>query len=427
MPLDLPYRLGKYELTRQIGQGATGKVYHALDTFSNQEVAVKLVDQAVLADPLFDEDCRKQFLNEASLAGRLAHPHIVTILEASVTQEAGYVVMEYVSGGNLVRHTKVDALLPIGNVLQVIFKCCGALDYAFRQGIIHRDIKPANIMVASGTDVKIADFGAAVFYSAQATQDTSIGTPNYMSPEQISHGHLTYHSDMYSLGIVSYQLLTGVRPFQAQTLHELFDAIAKKDALPPSAQRSDLPAELDPVILRMIAKNPDDRYSNWADLALELAEIGKFRTFLQDLPDSEKFNTLRAMNELREFSEPEIWELVQASEWNRYPARTVIVRENEPGLSLFILTSGLLKVTKQACLLNTIKAGECFGEMSYIQRGTNRQATLEAISEVVVAEFYFPALEKLSANCKLHFERTLLHSLVDRLVLAGDRIVQMRS
>jgi serine/threonine protein kinase len=177
MPLDLPYRLGKYELTQQIGQGATGKVYHALDTFSGQEVAVKLVDQAVLTDPMFDEGCRKQFLNEASLAGRLAHPHVVTILEASVTQDAGYVVMEYVSGGNLVRCTKADALLPLGNVLQAIFKCCGALDYAFRQGIIHRDIKPANIMVASGTDVKISDFGAAVFYSSQASQEMGIGTP----------------------------------------------------------------------------------------------------------------------------------------------------------------------------------------------------------------------------------------------------------
>src|ERR1019366_2391563 len=303
----------------------------------------------------------------------------------------------------------------------------GALDYAFRQGIIHRDIKPANIMVASGIDVKISDFGAAVFYSAQATQEMGIGTPHYMSPEQISHGHLTHLSDMYSLGIVSYQLLTGARPFQAQPLHELFDAIARKDALPPSAQRPDLPAELDKVILRMIAKNPDDRYSNWTDLALELAEIGRFSTFRQGIPDSEKFNILRAMNELREFSEPEIWELVQASEWAKFPTRTVVVRENEPGQSLYILASGSLKVTKQGCLLNTIKVGECFGEMAYIQRGTNRQATLEAISDVVVAGFSFQALERLSTSCKLHFERILLHSLVDRLVLAGDRIVQMHS
>jgi serine/threonine protein kinase len=425
--MDLPYRLGKYELTKQIGAGASGKVYHALDTFSGNEVAVKLVDQAVLTDPLFDEGCRQQFLNEASLAGKLAHPHVVTILEASVTEDAGYVVMEYVPGGNLVPYTKAGSLLPLENTLQIMFKCCGALDYAFRQGIIHRDIKPANIMVASGTNVKISDFGAAVFYGTQSAQSLGIGTPYYMSPEQVRHSHLTYLSDMYSLGIVSYQLLTGAQPFQGKTLRELFDAISTKQAAPPSAHRSYLPAELDNIVLQMIAKKPDDRYSNWADLALDIAKIGKFREFQHGIPDSEKFNTLRGLKELHEFSEPEIWELVQASEWAKYPAHTIIVRENEPGLCLYILASGSLKVTKQGSLLNIIKTGECFGEMAHIQRGTNRHATLETISDVVVAEFSFQAMDKLSTTCKLHFERTLLHSLVDRLVLAGDRIVQLHS
>lgn len=425
--MDLPYRLGKYELTKQIGAGASGKVYHALDTFSGHDVAVKLVDQAVLTDPLFDEGCRQQFLNEASLAGKLAHPHVVMILEASVTEDTGYVVMEYVPGGNLVPYTKSGSLLPLGNALQIMFKCCGALDYAFRQGIIHRDIKPANIMVASGTDIKISDFGAAVFYGTQSPHALGIGTPYYMSPEQVKHAHLTHLSDMYSLGIVSYQLLTGVQPFHGKTLRELFDAISTKDAAPLSAHRSDLPSELDDIVLRMIAKKPDDRYSNWADLALDIAGIGKFGAFQHGIPDSEKFNTLRTMKELHEFSEPEIWELVQASVWVKYPAHTVIVRENEPGLCLYIMAAGSLKVTKQGSLLNIIRTGECFGEMAYIQRGTNRHATLETISDVVVAEFSFQAMDKLSTGCKLHFERTLLRSLVDRLVLAGDRIAQMRS
>ena len=423
--MELPYRLGKYELARQIGEGATGKVYHALDTFSEQEVAVKLVDQAVLTDPGFDEECRNQFLNEASLAGRLAHPHIVTILEASVTEDAGYVVMEYVPGGNLAQHTSPDTLLPIENVLQVIFKCCGALDYAFRQDIIHRDIKPANIMVVSGTNVKIADFGAAVFYQAQATQKVTVGTPYYMSLEQISGNRLTHLSDMYSLGIVAYELLTGALPFQAPTMIKLFDAIAKKDAVPPSTNRPELPAELDKVILRMIARNPDDRYSSWADLALEIAEIGRFSKFRQGIPDSEKFSMLRTKNGLRELLDPDIWELVHAGKWAKFPAHTVILREDEPGQSMYILASGQMKVTKQGRLLNVIKAGEYFGEMAYIQRGTSRQATLEALSDVVVAEFPFQALDELSPGCESRFAKTLLHSLTDRLALAGDRIVRM--
>lgn len=425
MLVSLPYRLGKYDLTRQIGEGGTGKVYHALDTFSGQEVAVKLVEQAILHDPEFDEECRSQFLNEASLAGRLAHPHIVTILEASITEDDGYVVMEYVPGGNLARYTFPDALLPIENVLQIIFKCCGALDYAFRHGIIHRDIKPANIMVVSGTNVKIADFGAAVFYQSQVTHSDPVGTPSYMSPEQLNGRRLSHLSDMFSLGIMAYELLTGVLPFQAQNMLKLFDAIINQDAAPPSAHRQGLPAELDRIILRMIAKNPDDRYLSWAELALEIAKAGHFSKFQQGISDSDKFNILRTSDTLRKFSDPEIWELVLASVWNKLPARSIVLREDEPGQSMYFLAAGQMKVTKHNRLLNVIRAGEYFGEMAYIQRGTRRQATLEALSDVVVAEFPFQALEGLSSGCELRFAKTLLHSMADRLALAGDRIIRM--
>ena len=425
MSVQLPCRLGKYELIRQIGEGATGKVYYALDTFAGREVAVKLIDRDVLADAEFNEECRRQFLNEASLAGRLAHPHIVAILEASVTEDTGYVVMEYVPEGNLSRYTFTDSLLPVGNVFQIVFKCCGALDYAFRYGIIHRDIKPANIMVASGTNVKIADFGAAVFYQTQVTQKVTVGTPSYMSPEQLGGHRLTHLSDMYSLGIVAYELLTGMLPFQGGDMLELFDAITRKDVLPPSAHRPGLPAKIDRMVMRMIARNPDDRYPSWANLALEIAETGRFSKFQQELSDSEKFNLLRTSGTLREFSDPEIWELVQASVWNRHPARTIILREDEPGQSMYFLASGQMKVTKHSRLLNVIKAGEYFGEMAYIRRGTGRQATLESLSDAVVAEFPFAALERLSPGCESRFTRTLLLSMTERLMLAGDRIVRM--
>lgn len=425
MSIHLPYRLGKYDLTRLIGEGATGKVYLALDTFSGREVAVKLIDQDVLTDPEFSEECRRQFLNEASLAGRLAHPHIIAILEASVTEDSGYVVMEYAPEGSLARYTCPDSLLPIENALQIIFKCCGALDYAFRFGIIHRDIKPANIMVASGTHVKIADFGSALFHQAQVTQNVTVGTPSYMSPEQLKGSRLTHHSDMYSLGIVAYELLCGVLPFQAADLLELFSAIANQDAAPPSAHRAGLPAELDRIILRMIAKSPDDRYASWGDLALEIAGIGGFSKFRQGISDSDKFNMLRTSSTLREFSDPEIWELVLASVWARFPARTVVLRENEPGESMYFLASGEMKVMKFERLLNVLKAGEYFGEMAYIRRGTSRQATLEALSDVVVAELPFHALDQLSPSCELRLTKTLLLSMTDRLMLAGDRIARM--
>lgn len=423
--MKLPHRLGKYELTREIGQGATGKVYHALDTFSGQEVAVKLVNRMILDDPEFDDQCRKQFQNEASLAGRLAHPHIVMILEASITEDAGYIVMEYVAGGNLTKHTSAGTLLPVEHALQVIFKCCGALDYAFRQGIIHRDIKPANILVSSGSNIKITDFGAAVFHASQVTQKVIMGSPYYMSLEQIRGDRLTCLSDMYSLGVVAYELLTGALPFNEMSMMDLFDAIAHKDALPPSHHRKELPPELDRIILKMIARKPEDRYSHWADLALELAKTGRFSKFQQDIADSDKFDTLRAMKNLCEFTEPEIWELVSAGKWAKLPARTVIMRENESGQSMYLLASGQIKVTRHGRLLNIIKAGEYFGEMAYIDRSAGRQATLEALSDLVVAEFPFTALDALSAGCKLRLANSLLCTLTERLALADERITKM--
>lgn len=410
----------------QIGEGATGKVYLAHDTFTHREVAVKMIDQSTLSDPEFKEENLKQFITEISLAGQLTHPHIVSILEASVTDDTGYIAMEYVPGGNLMRYTNPASLLPISNVLQIIFKCCGALDYAYRQGIIHRDIKPENLMLTSGTEVKIADFGASIFYLAQVTQKVIVGTPSYMSMEQISGHRLTHASDMYSLGVVAYQLLTGTLPFRAKNIIGLFDVIANSSPALPSSHRSEISPELDKIILRMIAKNPEDRYSNWAELALEIVEFGRFSTYQQPIEDSDKFTMLRDKSELSGFSDPDIWELVHASTWSRIRAHTVVMHEDEQGDSIYILTSGSIKVTKNGRLLNVIKPGEHFGEMAYIQRGTTRQATLEALSDSIVAEFSFEALENLSHGCQLRLAKTLLHSMTDRVALAGDRIAQMR-
>ena len=409
----------------QIGQGGTGKVYLAHDTFSHREVAVKVIDEATLNDPEFNEESLKQFINEISLAGKLHHPHIATILEASITDDAGYVAMEYIPGGNLVRYTSPGSLLPIESVLQLVFKCCGALDYAYRQGIIHRDIKPENLMLVAGTEVKIADFGASIFYKGQVTQKVVVGTPSYMSLEQISGHRLTHASDMYSLGVVAYQLLTGVLPFRAKNIAELFEAIAKNDPARPSSHRAEIPAELDRVIMRMIAKKPEERYDTWAELALEIAETGRFSSLLQPIADSDKFTLLREKNELGEFSDPEIWELVHASEWSRIQAHTVLLREDESGYSMYILASGSLKVTKNGRLLNVIKPGEHFGEMAYIKRGTKRHATLEAMSDSIIAQFSFEALDRLSNECQLHLAKVLLQSMTDRVALSGDRIARM--
>ena len=171
-------RLGKFELRRVLGKGASGTVYLALDTFSGQDVALKVLTPEVVAAQDFDRTHTKQFMNEASLVGRISHPHIASILEAAVDEQSGgYIAIEYVAGGDLSQFTDSGHTLAAEEAIEVAFKCCGALDYAFRQGLVHRDVKPANIMVASGTNIKVVDFGAACLLKAQDPESALIGSP----------------------------------------------------------------------------------------------------------------------------------------------------------------------------------------------------------------------------------------------------------
>ena len=418
-------RIGKFLLRRVLGKGASGTVYLALDTFLGKDVALKVLDRDVVKGPDLDRTNTVQFMNEASLAGKLTHPHIASILEASVNEESGYIAIEYVPGGDLSQYTTPGRLLSPENAIQIAFKCCGALDYAFRQGIVHRDIKPANILVVSGTNIKVADFGAAYLSRASEKQIAAIGSPSYMSPEQVRGEPLGHHSDMFSLGVVLYQLFTGQRPYAAATLDELFAKILREVPMAPSSHRPELGKDIDRILLQMMAKAPEQRYPSWADLALDIARIGRLSVYQSAIPDSEKFVALKAVRLLSQLDDAELWELVHTGTWSRMPARTMVVREGEAGKSLFFLGSGRVKVTKQGRLLNLLDAGECVGEMSYVKEGEiTRQATVESMTDVLLAEFEKDALDKVSLKCRHHFSLALLHSLVDRLVLADERLIQ---
>ena len=423
--MDLSLQIGKYDIRKQLGKGATGTVYLAVDTFSGKEVALKVIEPEVFKDPEFGSVYRSQFLNEASLAGKLKHPHIVGILDAVVQEDSGHIAMEVVSGGDLSQHVSADTLLPVADVLQIGFKCCGALAYAFNEGIVHRDIKPANIMIAHGTDVKIADFGAALLRKAHSVQTASIGSPFYMSPEQIEEAPLTHHSDMYCLGVAMYELLTGQRPFTADSLEMLVQKILHQEPAPPSSLRPGLPQEIDRVVLRAMGKKPQFRYETWADFALELSNVGKLVLPADAIMDSEKFVALKRVDMLANLSDAELWELAHAGMWRRGAARQAIIRENEPGKSFFFLAQGQVKVTLEGHLLNTIGEGESFGEMAYIRGGEMpRHATVESMTDILLAEFVPEALAEMSLGAQLQLTRALVRNLVDRLELANARLAK---
>ena len=418
-------RLGKYEIRSTLGKGAAATVYLAHDTFSDRPVALKVLNPALFSHPKFREVYRTQFQVEASLAGKLMHPHIVAIFDAVIGEDSGHIVMEYVAGGNLLPYVSGRSLLPIDNAIEVVFKCCGALDYAFRHGIVHRDIKPANIMVGDGTEVKIGDFGAALLQASEQSQKIRAGTPSYMSPEQIQSQPLTEHSDMFCLGTVLYELVTGVKPFAAKTVPQIFARIVSEDPVPPSEVRPGVPKALDDIVLKALAKAPADRFATWADFALELATIGRMRSSQQAVPDSEKFEALRRVPLLGALGEPDLWALVKAGQWTRAGANQVIIGEDEQSDRLYFLAKGEAKVTKRGRLLNVIRAGEFFGEMSFISGGAApRQATVESLSELVIASFDRAALDKVRANCQLSLLWTILGNMADRLALADARLAQ---
>ena len=241
-------RVGKYEIVKKLGSGATSTVYLALDQFNNQQVALKLFNSIAMRNAANVNVYRKLLLTEASLAGKLSHPHIVKIIDAVLDGEQNYMVMEYVEGETLEKYTKVDRLLPFGTVAEIIYKCGNALEYAQRQGVIHRDIKPANILMQKEGDIKIADFGSALIetqhVSQQMTQVAGVGSPAYMSPEQIQDQPLNHQTDIYSLGVTLYILLTGRMPFHAENSYSLLYQIMHSDPPPPGALRPDIPEDL---------------------------------------------------------------------------------------------------------------------------------------------------------------------------------------
>src|SRR5712692_6676209 len=235
MKFELQEHLGKYPILREIGSGATSRVYLARDPFADREVAIKVFLFDAHADPHTERMLHKSFVAEASLAGKLNHPHIVDILDAVVEPDHSYLVMEYVPGKTLEAHADVSTLLPLNKVVEIIFKCIRALEYAFQHGVIHRDIKPGNILLSAGGETKVGDFGASFQqrHGLESTQITGIGSPAYMSPEQVRMETLNHQTDIYSLGVVMYRLLTGRLPFEVSTQAALTYAILNTVPLPP--------------------------------------------------------------------------------------------------------------------------------------------------------------------------------------------------
>jgi serine/threonine protein kinase len=428
-------RIGKYIVSRVLGEGATSLVYLARDPFSNRDVAVKVVKPEVLKDPEQGHIFKRLFVIEASLAGRLTHPHIAAILDAVSDDVNPYLVVEYVPGGTLEPYCAPDHLLSPERAVEVIFKCSRALEFAHRIGVTHRDIKPANILIedSSGAirDIKITDFGAALTGSQDITAVSGIGSPAYMSPQQVKDHPLDHRTDIYSLGVVLFQLLTGRLPFEASNNFSMIYQIVNDDMPVPTSLRPGLPPRLDYIVARATHRDIDLRYQDWAEFSFDLDDLYRDRDAMQmsdsDIADSEKFITLRELSFFRDFSDVELWEVVRLSLWGKHPAGTTLIHENESGDFFYILASGQAKVIKRGKLLNLIEAGECVGDMAYLTnalKGTQapRTADVVTLNQATTIKLTHQALSGASQTCRYRFDRAFLNILVERLTLANNRL-----
>jgi len=431
----VPARIGRFRILRQLGRGATATVYLAHDPRDDREVALKVIRFAGdgsegEARAKAARRMRKLFVTEGAVAQRLDHPNIVKVYDTLVDDNMALMAMEPVEGHTLAEFCAFDRLLPPHRVVAIIFKCCLALDYAYRQGVVHRDIKPANIMLARDgkqvTHVKLADFGIARLENSSMTHVGTVMAPAYMSPEQVKGYTLNQQTDLYSLGVVLYMMLTGRAPFRAKHYPELIYKIVNTEPPLVSQLNPAVPTSFDPIVRRALEKDLYSRYRSGADFGKDLVAA---RYQLQEDDDGQRFNArfdrLRKMPVFTEFERVELWEILRITQWLHVDEGSVILQEGREERTFGVLLEGEVEVSVNGRAIARLGPGEVLGEMAFLDaRQHGRSATVLALTPCVYMEVNPSAYELASEECKQHFQDLLVGALTRRLREATGRLSQ---
>jgi eukaryotic-like serine/threonine-protein kinase len=413
----MPAKLGKYSIIREVGRGSSGTVYLSHDPFYGRDVAIKLYNEAAADDEGEQHVTRKMFFNEAQMVGRLQHPGILPIFDAGEEDGRYYVVMEHIHGARtLAAYCRPDNLLPIDEVVKIIFAAARAMHYAHARGVVHRDIKPSNIMLTVQNEVRVIDFGIAFWRDTEVSAIRGVaGSPSYMSPEQVKAEEIGPASDLYALGAVMYELLTGRRPFKASNLARLLHKIVFATPPPIHKLRQEVPEELEEVVWQAMRKKPEDRFANGLEFAAALTRVHQTLRSTRDAIDGrERVAILRGLTFFHDFSHTEIRELIKAAEWREYSTHQDIVRQGDMDDRFYVIISGEVAVEVDGEQLGQLTTGDCFGESSVVPNA-RRQATIRALSPVTLLQVSSTMLETLSTSCQLRFNRMFLQTLIQRL------------
>jgi len=421
-----PSKIAKYEIKRRIGQGAMGIVYEAYDPFVQRTVAIKVAHTPADMDAAAIQKMRELFFAEVYSAGRMHHPSVVSVYDAGQEDDINYIVMEFVDGTTLQEYVTGGRSLNPKQVVDVIYQCAKGLDYVHREGIIHRDLKPGNIMLSNEGNVKIMDFSIAHVDVGFEGHDTDIqGSPMYMPPEQLTEEkRLVAQSDIYSLGAVMYALLTRQPPYKASSLESLIYKITNLDPDPIGEVAPDVPDHIASIAEKAMNKIIYDRYDSAKALADDLSlAFGRLRDVGDRIDMQEKWKTLRYLAFFREFSDDQITEVVNASDWKEYKKGENIITEGEPETAFYVIAKGGVEVVKNDMVVGLMKQGDCFGEIAFLTRQP-RNATIRARTEVSLMSVSTSLMEQASKETQLRYYRIFLENLITRLSQATDKLVE---
>jgi eukaryotic-like serine/threonine-protein kinase len=411
-----PERIGKYYVVHEVGRGSTGTVYLSHDPFYGRDVAIKLY-HATSGDDAEGRNARRMFMGEAKMVGKLQHPNIVPIFDAGEEDGRRYVVTEHVHGARtLSAYCRAGSLLPIDQVVAIMYKCAKALHYAHSRGVVHRDIKPSNILLTQDGDVRIVDFGIALVADSDVSRLEGVaGSPAYMSPEQVQGLELDARSDLYSLGAVMYEMLCGQRPFRAGALGKLLRQVVQSEAESLRSIRAEIPEELEEVVKRALEKEPGNRYRTGTEFAAELTRVHqKLRATQAEIDDEERFAVMRKLRFFHDFSHGEIREVMRAGVWTDCQPGESVLRPGDIDDRFYIVVSGTVRLSRGGDIIGRVPAGGCFGEAGYAE-GSRRDTLVEAESPVTMLKVTATLLEQASISCQLRFNKGFLRELIGRL------------
>lgn len=408
--------VGRYEIIGKLGQGNMGVVFLGKDPYINRNVSIKISRQAsdVIGDKV--DKYRERFFVEAQSAGRLLHPNIVGIYDAGMYKDFCYITMEYIDGPTLEKHCHKKEMLSVSNVVEILFSACKALDYAHKKGVIHRDIKPSNLMLTRSMGVKITDFGIAQIKTEQTvSKEGVVGSPSYMSPEQIKEDPVDDKSDIFSLGCVLYELLTGEKAFTGDNYFSIMYKITNEEPVPIRKIRPELPEILSKITNKALAKNPLNRYQSCMDFAFDLRVALRG---LKGTAKNEKADTVidyvQSVPFFENFDKQQVREILNASNIIKVLKEKVVVAEGEIDDSFFIVLSGSMVVEKDGKNIAMITRGGCFGEMAYLS-GESRAATVKAKTDCILLKISATLLDKSTETIQLLFLKNFATILLKRL------------